>query len=92
MRFKVEFQYRPKGNARPNDYVQEFDMAGDEETFFAIPNIGDHVHIEGEGYGKGFLVVESRLFSYFGKPDDPYCVVNIVLTDSDVDQGKLLKS
>ena len=93
MRYKVEFQDRPKGQARPNDYVQEFDISSEDTTSQPIPNIGDHVHIEGQGYdeGKGYLVVESRLFSYVGKADDPYCAVNIVLTDSDADPGKLLK-
>ena len=91
MRFKVEFQYRPKDHTRPNDYVQEFDMHGKEGIFFPIPDIGDHVCIEGEGYGDKALVVENRLFSYAGKPQDPYCVVNIVLTDSNVSPGILVK-
>jgi hypothetical protein len=94
MRYKVEFQYRPKDNARPLDYVQEFDRSGDDHTFQPIPNISDQVHIEvfEADSSRGFLVVESRLFSYVGKPDDPYCAINIVLTDSDVDPGQLVKS
>jgi hypothetical protein len=96
MRFKIEYQYRPRGSARPYDYVQEFDMQGNEATFWPIPNVGDHVSIEREGFGKGegggISVVESRTFFYAGSANDPFCAINIVLTDSDVDPGRLIKS
>jgi hypothetical protein len=97
MKFKVEFQYRPKESQRPYDYVQEFDMKGDDTTFHAIPAVGDHVHMRGDGYGKGevgssICIVENRTFFYGGTSDDPYCAINIVLTDSDVDSGRLIKS
>jgi hypothetical protein len=95
MRFKVEYQYRPQDNARPLDYVQSFDMQGNEATFLPIPNIGDHVSIEEAGFGKGdgssICVVESRTFFYAGSANDPFCAINIVLTDSDVDPGRLIK-
>jgi hypothetical protein len=97
MKFKVEFQYRPKESARPYDYVQTFDMAGDQNNFVAIPAVGDHVHIESDGFGKGeagasICIVESRTFFYTGSANDPYCAINIVLTDSDADPGRLIKS
>jgi hypothetical protein len=64
MRYKVEFQYRPKDNARPLDYVQEFDMSGDDHTFQPIPNISDQVHIEvfEADSSRGLLVVEIACF------------------------------
>jgi hypothetical protein len=96
MRFKIEYQYRSSDDARPNDYVQDFDMQGNDATFWPIPNIGDHVSIEGIGFGKGeggsICVVESRTFFYAGSANDPFCAINIVLTDSKTDPRRLIKS
>ena len=75
---------------------KHFDMQGNDATFWPIPNIGDHVSIEGIGFGKGeggsICVVESRTFFYAGSANDPFCAINIVLTDSKTDPRRLIKS
>jgi hypothetical protein len=59
----------------------------DTSEFLLIPNIGDHVWTD-EAKLRG--VVQSRLFNCMricGFVDT--CLINIVLTDSDVDAGEL---
>jgi hypothetical protein len=57
-----------------------------------IPNIGDHVIFlrpkgdDDEGQIDG--IVENRLFMYLAQG---ICSVNIVVTESDVDDGRLIK-
>ena len=95
MKYRVAFQYRPKNQSRPEDHEQSFDLTGGDEVeeFLLIPNIGDHVFLPDEDSEKGDKgVVESRSFFYQRGGDDMWCLVNIVLTDSDVDVGKLIKS
>lgn len=87
MKCKIEYQYRPKTRSRPDDTVQEVII----DPALPVPNIGDHVHIDEEGWD-GYLVVENRLFSYMRGSSEPWLIINIVLTDSAVDSGKLLKS
>ena len=89
MKYRVQYQYRPKGNDRPLDYGQEFELTGGPEEFLLLPNIGDHVSTEEQDELDG--VVENRLFSYVRLGGEVLCIINIVLTDSDVPAGQLLK-
>jgi hypothetical protein len=93
MRYRVAFQYRPKDRDRPEDHTQSFDVTGGHDEFLMIPNIGDHVFLPDEDGEKGDNgVVENRSFFYERTGGEVWCLVNIVLTDSDVPGGKLMKS
>jgi hypothetical protein len=83
MKCKIEFQYRPKNRERPNDHVQKIIV----DPTLPLPCIGDHVLIEEEGW----RVVENKLFSY-SDGSDAWLLINIVLTDSSVPEGRLLKT
>ncbi|MCA1971238.1 MAG: hypothetical protein LDL44_00220 [Caenispirillum sp.] len=91
MKQYVNFQYRPKGASRPQDEPLIFNIPDDPLSPAWLPNVGDHVSFmrqvyEGQEQVNG--VVESRLFSYLARG---HCAVNIVVTDSDVDWGKIIK-
>jgi len=91
MRYRVQFQ---KDRDRPHDHSQSFDVTGggDANEFLLIPNIGDHVFLPDEDGQKGDEgVVENRSFFYQRFADDVVCLINIVLTDSDVSGGRLIK-
>lgn len=98
MKYRVQFQYRPKDSARPLDYGQAFDVTGGDrdggaDEFLLLPNVGDHVDLPDEGDEKGdFGKVENRLFCYQRLGDEMLCLINIVITDSDVGFDKLMKS
>jgi len=85
MKFTVQFQYRPSKDERPLDYGQSFGLSTEEGLTF-LPNIGDHVDFPKADNISG--VVENRLFTFI---DEHNCYINIVVTDSDVPGGKLLK-
>jgi hypothetical protein len=93
MRHIVQFQFRPKNSERPLDEAQDFDFSADGPL--NLPAVGDHVYLSDHSWGGGAaLVVESRLFSYVssGEPAKPVmCLINIVLTESGADFGRLLK-
>jgi hypothetical protein len=89
-RYVVRFQYRPKDSVRPVDEAQDVpmdDIVADEPAL--VPNIGDHVDFDPPGRWWG--VVEARLFRYIALPGVPVtCLVNVVLTDSDTEIGRLV--
>ncbi|MGB3552074.1 MAG: hypothetical protein WA993_15405 [Candidatus Binatus sp.] len=68
------------------------DIEADDGGLLLIPNIGDHVVFlraaDGGGTKQIEAVVENRLFLYLA-PN--ICTVNIVVTDSEVDTGRLIK-
>ncbi len=86
MKYTVQYQYRRRESSRPDDYGQEFEIST-EDGQVLIPNIGDHVSFHDEQGIKG--VVENRTFFYFS---NNLCSINIVVTDSDVDSGRLAKA
>jgi hypothetical protein len=88
MRYVVQFQHRPRNSTRPVDCAQDFEVDNDKEALL-IPQIGDHVQMsEAEGFSG---IVENRQFTYITAAGKTSCYINIVLTDSDVDQGCLIK-
>lgn len=89
MKYKIEFQYKPQGAARPYDEVQEEHIFSDTGGYIPIPDVGDSVSYGKEGR-RAYKVV-SRHFSYVSLVED-WCVVNIVVTDiSDEEMAARLK-
>jgi len=84
MKCKIEFQYRAKNDKRPRDYVQKVTI----DSMLPLPGIGDHVQIEEQGFG-GNYVVENRFFTYVSLSNEPWLLINIVVTDSDTPEGLL---
>ena len=88
MKYKIEFQYRKTGSARPDDYVQEEGIASEEGDYIPIPDVGDSVILRLEGDGNKAYKVLTRNFSYMSG----WCMVNIVVTDiSDNEMAARLK-
>lgn len=78
MKFKIEFQYKSPEDARPEDCVQDDELLAENAEFFPIPDVGDTVSYRYGGRGVARKVV-SRHFSYVSG----WCVVNIVVTDTE---------
>ena len=98
MKYRVEYQYRPSTSERPLDETQNLEIAAGEAgatALLMLPNIGDHVNLEKCDWGSDqkMLVVENRLFSYIltEQPEFTVCLINIVLTESDVSVRQLIK-
>jgi hypothetical protein len=95
MDYSFDFQYLPKGAARPIDdgvIVGVEGKAGEPDP--PIPNVGDFVNImSSNGTHANFAGrVRSRLFSYWVSADGKQgCGVNIVVEETDEDWGKLIK-
>lgn len=104
MEYHVDFQYRPKGSDRPQD-EPVLDGNGRllnlvHQNAGMLPNIGDHIIFlraasrEKDGGYEPYTkqvdgVVENRLFSYLSQG---LVIVNIVVTDSDVEHNRLIKA
>ncbi len=89
MQYNVQYQYRPKGQVRPNDDGELVPIKIDNTTHQTLlPNVGDYVHIGAteENLGTVLGKVASRLFTYqqIGS-GDVFCVVNIVLDECEDD-------
>lgn len=81
--YKIEFQYMAPGASRPEDAVQEEELVFDDNTFMAIPDVGDTVMctLSADGNAADFKVL-SRHFSYLKDTGSgPWCIVNIVVSD-----------
>lgn len=97
MKYFVDYQYMPKGAARPQDEGEVVAIeATDESGVVLLPNVGDYVSIDNStdgGERTDFAgKVASRLFSYIRINDtEVICRVNIVIAEDDDDWGKLVK-
>jgi hypothetical protein len=76
MNYKIEFQYKAVGDARPEDAVQDEEILFEGGEAIPVPNVGDSVSYKYSGTQRAFKVI-SRHFSYLSN----WCVVNIVVTD-----------
>ena len=88
MKHTVRFQYRPQSAARPHDHEQAFDISTESGPVL-LPEIGDHVEAQGDDTIRG--VVENRTFLYLQISSETVCKITIVVTDIDVDAGRLMK-
>ncbi len=96
MKYIVDFQYLAAGETHPVDIVEakQLELASAYDPSY-IPNVGDYVafgnslldYQREHYYGK----VRSRLFTYYGSPEDPVCEVTIVLQQADGDWSVLRK-
>jgi hypothetical protein len=88
MKYKIEFQYKPKQSARPIDAVQPEDISSETGEYIPIPGVGDTVACKIRGGMEAFKVL-TRHFSYFESADGKisWCCVNIVVTD--VEKGEM---
>lgn len=97
MKYSVEYQYQPRGSARPHDDGEivgiAFDDRGQGLGTALIPNVGDFVALHGHGVEAIQAQVKTRFFRYIqaGDGGEWYCHVNIVVTDTDQDWGQLIK-
>jgi len=93
MKYYIDYQYMPKGAARPLDEGDVVAMeANDSDGFALIPNVGDFVSIGATDEHASFKGrVRSRLFHYQRVTGDIICAVNIVVEETDADWGNLIK-
>ena len=64
MKYKVEFQYLSPRNGRPDDYVQEMDIASETGGYIPMPAVGDSVYLKLHADGERCYKVLTRHFSY----------------------------
>jgi hypothetical protein len=82
MRYEVQFQYRPKGDALPRPLTAPFAFSAELHPTL-LPATGDHVMLGG---GDPLVrYVESRIYMYAGEGAEQTCTINIVLTDSELE-------
>ncbi|MGC1458265.1 MAG: hypothetical protein WA825_08325 [Steroidobacteraceae bacterium] len=97
MDYYIDFQYLPKGAARPLDQGEVVNIqASSEGTFAMLPNVGDYVHIDNstdKGERAGFSgKVRSRVYHYLRVAEDHVNVAAvIVVEETDDDWSKLEK-
>ena len=75
MKYKIEFQYKPKNSARPLDFVQEVPIESDEGYLVPTPSVGDSVVIDLEGKPKAYKVFTRHV--YYTRD---FCTLNIAVT------------
>ena len=95
MRYTIDYQYMPKGAARPVDDGEIIAIAAtDESGLVLLPAVGDFVEFEAHGGRSGFIgKVKSRAFFYTRLSDDSVsCLINMVVAETDDDSAKLIKS
>lgn len=81
MKYKIEFQQKHPGDARPEDVVQDDPYISEDGESLPIPDVGDSVSLEYGGKPQAFKVL-TRHFSYCGD----FCAVNIVVAEISPDE------
>jgi hypothetical protein len=93
LRYYANYQYRPADHPRPIDDGTLVDITSENGELILLPNVGDYVEIPGEANLTG--IVETRLFSYVtsaSSPENPACIINIVVGDTGINWGRLSKA
>ncbi len=96
MKYRIDYQYLPKDSVRPHDDGEVIGIDATDETGTVIlPNVGDFVDIDNcansSEHSSFYGRVRSRMFHYTRTDTDVYCIVNIVVEETDDDWGKLIK-
>lgn len=94
MKTSFDFQYLPKGAARPIDDGEIAVVEADKTKGTIIPPaVGDYVELIGttDPYRQFSGQVKSRLFRYITVGDEIACHINIVVEEVDVNWGLLIK-
>ena len=93
MKYYIDYQYMPKGAARPLDDGEA--VAIETDGAAVIPNVGDYVQVENSLDPDGRVSfsgkVQSRLFRYIRAGNEVTCGVNIVVAEDDDNWGLLIK-
>lgn len=91
--YSYDFQYLIKGHSRPSDDGEIVGCTSEDNPIMMLPNVGDYVNISNDETRDSFAgIVKTRYFSYHRLKDDHvHCMINIVVAESDVDWGTLLK-
>lgn len=91
--YGYDFQYLPKGDVRPNDDGDVIACSSEDNPLLMLPNVGDYVSIANDDTRANFSgKVKSRLFTYVRISEDHvHCIINIVVEETDVDWGTLIK-
>jgi hypothetical protein len=96
IKYQIDYQYMSKGAVRPHDDGEVVGIeATSEQGLVLLPNVGDFVSIDNSAdggertdfHGK----VQSRVFRYVRTKNEIFCLVNIVVAETDDDWGKLVK-
>ena len=93
MKYLIDYQYLPKGAARPLDAGEVVAIEIDDTGYALVPNVGDFIQVDaGTIDGNSFHGrVKSRLFRHFQTPPQNTCAVMIVVEETDDDWGILIK-
>ncbi len=93
MKYGIDYQYLPKGAARPRDDGEVALIEIDDTGYALIPNVGDFVQVDASTInGNSFHGrVKSRLFRHIQTPPGDTCAVNIVVEETDDDWSMLIK-
>lgn len=91
--FSYDYQYLPKGAVRPVDDGDIVGCSSDENSLLILPNVGDYVNISNKSPRSSFSgVVKTKYFNYIRVDDEHvHCNINIVIEETDVDFGILIK-
>ncbi|MBW4590155.1 hypothetical protein G7B40_039690 [Aetokthonos hydrillicola Thurmond2011] len=92
--FSISFQYRNRDKPRPGDFTHEHEVTISNGIFYPIPRIGEHVFLPSDNLGNVQEicgVVENITYRFMKLGDNYCCLINIVVTDSEIDPGKLVK-
>jgi hypothetical protein len=96
IKYRIDYQELSRGSARPSDDGEVAGIEATDETgSVIIPNVGDYVSIDNDGDGQGRPSfagkVKSRLFRYMRVGETLWCIVNIVVEETEDDWGLLAK-
>lgn len=91
--YSYDYQYLPKGSTRPIDDGDIVGCSSEENPFLLLPNVGDFVSICNDNSRSSFSgIVKTRYFTYTRISEECIqCSINIVVAESDVDWGTLIK-
>ena len=93
MKYFIDYQYLPKGAARPLDDGEVVPIEIDDTGYALVPNVGDFVLVDASTIdGNSFHGrVKSRLFRYIRTPPQDSCAMMIVVEETDDGWGMLIK-
>ncbi|EHT4047281.1 hypothetical protein ACNI4F_08540 [Enterobacter hormaechei] len=91
--YGYDYQYLPKGSTRPIDDGDIVSCSSEENPLLLLPNVGDFVSISNDESRSSFSgIVKTKYFNYIRINDEHvHCIINIVVAESDVDWGSLIK-
>ena len=90
MRYFLNYQHLPKGGSRPIDEGATVEVqASDVGGFALLPNVGDFVNLDNST--NDMASFKGRVRSRFSGYVAGNCLINIVVVETEVDWGSLIK-